>query len=99
MKSSVVFAFLLVVTLVALSTAEKIYPRNDGGSGKPAVYSKMYSSEKEAKEGAKMGGQGTPAKHSPHAGGFNRWHYHSTDSNGVIIKDGFHHAWGKAFDV
>ena len=73
----------------------KIIPRRGGAgpSGKPKIHEKTYPTQKAAREGAKRGGYGQPEHHpNPTVG---KPHYHPTDQDNEIIKDGVHHTYPK----
>ena len=69
-------------------SCSKISNRGAGPSGKRKIHKVRPGSRKRAKEGARRGGKGKPAKHpSPRRG---ERHFHSTDRDGEIIKYGVH---------
>jgi len=68
-----------------------ITSRGPGPSGKGKIHNIDKSSKKEAYEAAKQAGQGKPEKHIPDYPELP--HYHPTDKNGEIIKNGAHYTY------
>jgi hypothetical protein len=73
--------------------AEAHNARKLGPSGKPLLHFPFFKSRKDAYDAARQGGQGKPVHHPNPTNGCS--HFHATDDNGEIIKDGIHYGYGK----
>jgi hypothetical protein len=69
--------------------------RGAGPSGLAKIHNKQHSTRKQAKEAAQRGSQNKskPEHHQKNPKQPN--HYHSTQKNGSVKKDGVHHNYGK----
>ncbi len=68
--------------------------RKAGPSGEPSRHYVQHSGRGKAEEAARHGGQGAPEHHTAHKPG-QKNHYHPTNKDGSIKKDGVHHTYGK----
>ena len=66
--------------------------RASGPSGDPIQHFPMHPSMSAARDAARQGGSGPPERHQPHGPGQNP-HFHSTNRDGTIKKDGVHYEY------
>jgi len=94
----VLFIFVCILTLFDVSVSEQRGPirvpgRGIGGSGKPRQHFIQMPNRKAAHDAAQRQGGGRPPAHHNERG--RKSHYHPTDKNGNIRKDGTHYQYGK----
>ncbi|CAF1217058.1 unnamed protein product [Adineta ricciae] len=97
MKLFAIFLAIGLVLLCLVSNSEqgpiRIPGRGAGGSGKPRQHFIHKNTRKEAEEAARRQGGGRPPIHHNERG--QKSHYHPSDKNGDIRKDGSHFQYGK----
>ncbi|UJR33887.1 hypothetical protein I4U23_021308 [Adineta vaga] len=97
MKLSIVSIIIGLVLMCLFTVSEqgviRIPGRGAGGSGKPRQHFIHKNTRKEAEEAARRQGGGRSPVHHNEKG--HKSHFHPSDKNGNIRKDGSHFQYGK----
>lgn len=89
----VIVIFLFTVYMIHVDARRVIRPT--GPSGKPVQHFKQYPSRKRAQNAAQNAGRGNPPiRHTAHKPGQSP-HFHPSNRNGNIRKDGSHYGYPK----
>ena len=98
-----IFAFLIISSLLEESECQRglggligrVVGRGKGPSGLPKQHFPHSGSRKEAMDRAQNAGKGNkPVEHQAHGPGQTK-HFHPTNKDGSIKKDGSHYDYGK----